>query len=271
MKLVGIIEIRSFQIPASSHTVLFYETEKEMYGRILPFMKEGLDSGEAIIYVSDRDDGRHTREFENFGIDMSTCKGLRIVDVEDWYLDHGRLSGEKVTKKWNDAVHWANESGFKKLRVTGGTSYFFENDMIDQLMNYESSLPKRFPFPNTAICRYKNSDVASHDEGYLFIELLRSHSHVVTPSTVEDIDFPAYYLESINDTLDYIFGEETRKTLLDHLENMYALSRSEIPMKPSEFRKALERLLGAGGTLVDHAILKHLYSKIGLRYDSRGR
>ncbi|MFH0896671.1 MAG: MEDS domain-containing protein, partial [Candidatus Bathyarchaeota archaeon] len=229
--------------------------------------KEGLDSGEAIIYISDKEHGRHKREFENFGIDISVRNGLRIVDVEDWYLDPVSLNREKMIKKWAKAVHLAKESGFKKTRIIGESSYFFENDMMDQLMSYESSLPKSFPFPITAICRYKNSDVASHDDGRLLIELLKIHSNVVTPSIVEEINFPEYYLESINDTLGCIFGEETRQTLLYHIETEYALSRSEIPVKLRDFFKVLESLLGTGGMLVDQAILKNLYNKIGLRYD----
>ena len=261
-------EIRPFQIPASSHAVLFYETEEEMYKWILPFIKEGLENGESVIYVSDGDDVRCQREFENYGIDVKAHKGLMIVDVEDWYLERGNMDKEKVVKKWMDATCMAKELGFRRMRVTGGSTYFFKNDMVGSFMAYERSLPRYFTFPMTVICRYKISDVASYDEGRLLPELLKIHSYVITPNLAEEIDFPEYYLESINETLDSIFGEATRQTLLYHMENKYGLPMSEIPMRTLEFRRALESLLGTGGKLIEHAILKHLYSKTGLRYDS---
>jgi len=259
-------KIGHLKIPSSSHSILFYENEEEKNGQILSFIKDGLDNGEAAIYISDRDDDRYQRLFGNFDIDIKS-KGLRVVDVMDWYLDHGSLNGKKVVKKLNDAMHWANKSGFKKLRVTGGTAYFFENKMVDELMSYELSLPKRFSLPITAICQYKSGDVASHDEGTLLTDLLRVHGTIVTPNLVKEMNFQAYYLEAVEAALDTIFGETTRQALLYHINKKYALPKQDIPVRPLEFRRALESLLGPGGTLVDRAIQKQIYTKIGLRHN----
>lgn len=47
------------------------------------------------------------------------------------------------------------------------------------------------------------------------------------------------------------------------------LEHQEKPFWEESFNSiVLESLLGRGRTLVDQAVLKHLYSKIGLRYDS---
>ena len=254
------------QIPSSSHAVLFYETEEEMYGRILPFIKEGLDNSEAVIYILDEDDIRYQREFENYGIDVKAPKGLTVVHAEDWYLERGSLYSEKVLKKWMDAVYHAKKLGFRELRSTSGYTYFFKNRIVDPWISHEQSLPGYFPFPMRAICRYRVNDLLSYDMGRLLPELLKIHSHVITPNLIEEIDFPSFYLESINEVLNSIFGEAIRKILLSQIESKCALPRSEIPMKLPEFTRALGKLLGTGGKVVERAILTHLYKKIGLRY-----
>lgn len=249
--------------------MLFYESEEEKSEWVLPFVREGLDNGEAVIYVSDEGDVEPIRrEFENLGIDLAH-KGLRIVDSEDWYLEHGRINKERVVEKLMDATRQALKKGYKGLRVTGELSAPFKNNLVEQLIDYESSLPRRFQFPLTAICRYKVSDITSYDKGRHLPDLLRTHHFVITPKLQKVLNFDTYYLELINETLDNIFGDATRQTLLHRLEKTYGLPRSKIPMSTSEFRRALESLLGEGGTMIEETILKKLYDEIGLRYDSR--
>lgn len=257
-------EVKPFELFNSSHAVLFYEDDVEKYQRILPFLKEGLDNGEAVIYISDIGDERYKTEFEDFGINLKH-KGLQIFNVEEWYLDHGNLIPETIIDKWDGIRRWANKSGFKKIRATSETSYFFKNDMVNQFMNYEAGLPKRFKSSMTMICQYRTGDISSYNEGWLLQELLRIHGCIITPDLVQEIDFPTFFMNSVSETLDSILGAEARQTLLYHVEGICAMPRSEIIMRPLEFERTLEYILGSGGKPITHAILMHMYSKIGLK------
>lgn len=264
-------EARTLDIPRSSHAVLFYEREEEKHGVVFPFIKAGLDRGEAAIYLSDEENVETIRRgLEVFGVDVEAHRGLRVVDSEEWYLEHGTMNKRRVVEKWMDAVRQAEKGGYKGLRITGEPTCFFENNLVDSWMDYESSLPRRFDFPMTAICRYKLSDVTSYDEGRLLPDLLRIHNYTITPKLAKEIDFPAYYLDSVNEILGRTLGDTTRQVVLQYLEDTHGLSRLKIPERIPEFRRALEGLLGVGGTSIELEILKDLYNKAGLRYNIRG-
>jgi len=263
------VEKSVLDIPSHSHAVMLYERREEKHGLVFPFIKAGLDKGEAVVYLSDEEDVENIcRELLNFGVDAEGSQGLRVVDSEDWYLEEGSMTKERVFEKFANATRQAEKKGYRGLRVTGEPTYFFKNNLVDMWMDYESSLPRRFDFPMTAVCRYKRSEVTSYDEGRLLPDLLNIHNFVITPKVAKEIEFPEYYFESVNKILSLVLGDTARQALLQYLGNAYGLSRPRILARMPEFSKALEELLGVGGTMIELTILKDLYDKIGLKYDS---
>lgn len=270
MRRIG-FEPRKLDIPRSSHAVLFYEREEEKQRVVFQFVLEGLEKNEAVIYLSDEESVETIRRgLEAFGVEVEACRGLRVIDSVDWYLEQGAIDKRRVVEKWMEAMRQAEEEGYSGLRVTGEPTYFFKNNLVDSWMDYERSLPRRFDLPMTAICRYRLRDLKSYDEGRLLPDLLKIHNYAITPELDKEMNFPAYYLESVNDILNRILGDKTGQVLLYYLESVYGLCRSEIPGRINEFRRSLEDLLGTGGTMIELAILKDLYNKIGLAYDQRG-
>ena len=133
-------------------------------------------------------------------------------------------------------------------------------------MDYESSLPKKFDFPLAAICRYSLDDLISYGDGSLLPELIKIHSHTITSTFAGEVNFQAYYLQSVVESLNRILPKTVSSLFLDYLEMRCQLPRNEIPNKMEEFEKELGKFFGPSGSIImSKHILKNLYSKIGLK------
>jgi len=249
---------------------LFYNSQKEKHQIIFPFIEYGLKKGEAITYLSDERSPRQIiKDMSAFGIDVEKHgkKGaLRILKDEEWYVENGTINKETVAKKWMKALSDATKNGFCGLRVSGEPTYFFRHNILESWMEYERSLPRTFDFPITAFCRYKIRDLASHNMSYL-LELVRIHSHSITSTSIQEVDFRNFLLESVDNTFKHILGETGTHVVYQFLDNECKLPKSSIGDKMYLFNEGLEKLFGVGGKILQKEVLKDVCSKLGITCD----
>ena len=81
-------------------------------------------------------------------------------------------------------------------------------------------------------------------------------------------DFEKLFIEAIDEGLG-VLGESGRQMIFFHLENSYSIKRHEIPKKPEAFAVGLEKIFGAGASVLEKLIVKSLYSKLGLKYEEK--
>ena len=250
--------------------ILFYNSRKEKHQIIFPFIEHGLEKEEAIIYLSDEQSVKQIiKDMSTFGIDVDKHEktgALKVLNGEEWYVENGTINKELVVKKWMKALSDATKNGFSGLRVSGEPTYFFRYNILEPWMEYEKSLPRRFDFPITAICRYKTRDLASHNMSYL-LELLRIHSHLITSTSIQEVDFQNFFLESVDNTFKRILGESGTHAVYRLLENKCKLPKISIADKMDLFNEALNNLFGTGGNVLQKEVLKDICSKLGLTCD----
>jgi len=82
-------------------------------------------------------------------------------------------------------------------------------------------------------------------------------------------DFDKFFIEAVDEGLD-VLGESGRQMIFFHLEKSYSIKRHEIPKKPEAFAAGLEKIFGAGASVLEKLIVKSLYSKLGLKYEDKG-
>ncbi len=260
------------KVPKGSHMILFYNSQKEKHQILFSFIKHGLEKREAIIYLSDERSPRQiTQDISAFGIDVDQHEktgALRILNGEDWYVQNGTINKELVLKKWAKAFSNATANGFCGLRVSGEPTYFLKHNILEPWMEYERSLPRTFDFPITAICRYRTRDLASHNMNYL-VELIKIHSHTITPTSCQNIDFQNFFPESVENAFKHILGESGTHAVYHYIRNEYKLHRSNIANKMSLFNEALNNLFGTGAAVLQEEVLKDVCSKLGLTFNLR--
>lgn len=78
-------------------------------------------------------------------------------------------------------------------------------------------------------------------------------------------EFEKALLKNIDDGL-MVLGESVKQAIYFHLEKMSRLKRDMIADNPEAFSSGLETILGAGAEVIEKAVAKRLYSKLGLEY-----
>jgi PAS domain S-box-containing protein len=73
-------------------------------------------------------------------------------------------------------------------------------------------------------------------------------------------------LTVLDDVLKGVFGEETAKTILRHIEKNKSLRREDIPSRIDDFSLGLAELLGQGGRVLENQVINLLCSTLGMEY-----
>jgi hypothetical protein len=82
-------------------------------------------------------------------------------------------------------------------------------------------------------------------------------------------DFEKLFIEAIDEGLN-VLGESGKQMVFFHLQNSYSVKKHEIPKKPEVFAAGLEKIFGAGASVIEKLILKSLYTKMELKYEDKG-
>jgi hypothetical protein len=84
----------------------------------------------------------------------------------------------------------------------------------------------------------------------------------------QDSDSPFKELfSSAVDRAMLLLGETGRQATYYHLEKAFGIKRNMWHKNPQRFADALEKIFGLGAQLILKAIVKELYSNIGLKYE----
>jgi len=81
-------------------------------------------------------------------------------------------------------------------------------------------------------------------------------------------DFEKLFIEAVDEGLE-VLGESGRQMIFFHLDKSYSIKKREIPKKPEAFATGLEKIFGAGASVLEKLIVKSLYSKLGLKYEDK--
>jgi hypothetical protein len=75
-------------------------------------------------------------------------------------------------------------------------------------------------------------------------------------------------LEAVDEGL-LTLGESGREAVYFHLQNLYGIKKEEIPTKLEKFTEGLHKIFGLGATVIEKAIIKSLYGKMGIKHRER--
>ena len=79
-------------------------------------------------------------------------------------------------------------------------------------------------------------------------------------------DFERLFIEAVDEGLGTL-GESGKHMIFFHLDKNYSIKKHEIPKNPEAFVKGLEKIFGAGASVLEKLIVKSLCSKLGLKYE----
>lgn len=187
------IGIGGLSIPRGTHICAFFRGVAERDEVMVPYLLEGLHSGEKCTCIID--DGveavRATLAAdENVPADAE-ARQLAIRSSKETYLRRGTFSTQEMLDFWDESVSAAlHEEGFPFVRSTGETTWTLKElpDLWD-FLTYEAELNRFLPrYPQVILCLYD----LDHFGGQILVDILKTHPKVLMGGTVLE---NLYYLE----------------------------------------------------------------------------
>ncbi len=197
----------------TNHILSIYENSKEKFDHAFKFLSEGISKNESILLITDELSEEDVlkimeKEYSHLNIPRLRDEGIiTIVSTSKWYFSDNSVNIEKIKSRWKTAVDdtlstksslSSNSSSSKGLRVFADVKAFFranelennkEINYVDELIKYETSLEKRFPFPLNAICAYESEDIAGLDKNQL--QILMQHHGLVHADNYNELVNPS--------------------------------------------------------------------------------
>lgn len=108
-------------LQVGDHLCCFYTSEAERRAALLPFLRQGLERGEQVLYIA----GETCREsirrcLEDAGVDVAGCLArgqLAFLSIEETYLEEGIFDPARMLARLRDLDERAHASGYPALRL----------------------------------------------------------------------------------------------------------------------------------------------------------
>jgi sugar-specific transcriptional regulator TrmB len=126
------------------HRLLLYQSQEVKYKVLFNFLKHRYDAGYMVLYVCSGDSVKDVKEamytlgFDSKLIDSSDA--LRVLEWRNWLLEDGSFNIEKAVDVWDELYSEAEAHGFKGLAATIDMQFFFDNNMLEELEEYEKHI-----------------------------------------------------------------------------------------------------------------------------------
>jgi DcmR-like sensory protein len=159
------------------HVCAFFNSPKEEYETLLPFVRAGLENGERAYHVLPakyRDE--HLQQLRNAGIDVQASQQARQLEValsEETYLRGGRFDKDAMLAFIQEVLQAGPALGFPLTRLVAHAETVLEdgssvNDWVEYEMRLNDVLPR---YDDPVICTYDSNLL----NGSIALDILRTH------------------------------------------------------------------------------------------------
>lgn len=142
------------------HLSFIYKTEEEHRAVLTPFLRQGLERGEKVLYIVDS----HTADTilsylrdDELDVEAYLASGqLVILSSDDVYMHQGIFDPDRLIALFEEETDRALAEGYPALRITGEMTWALRGlPGCERLIEYEARLNKFFPGSQClAICQY---------------------------------------------------------------------------------------------------------------------
>ncbi|ARS89689.1 sensor histidine kinase [Natrarchaeobaculum aegyptiacum] len=235
-------------LESCEHIALFYRDRAERFATVTPFVRQGIERGERVMYVvDDMTDEEVLAELrepddppgDEFGTDVDLEGALEsgqltFHTLEETYLRTGRFDADDMLEVYAQAIEEAREE-YPGLRVTANTNFVLDEEAtLEEFLAYESRVNELFKGEDCiALCHYDCDRIPPE----ILVDVIRTHPHLVYDDTVCHNFYytpPEEFFEPGESTRDV---ERMLYTLVDR-----AQARAELEETIDELEASNERL-----------------------------
>ncbi len=174
------ISLAGSTLGETRHVCAFFGDDEEEYRVLLPFIRDGFDSGDKAIHVinpDQRDD--HLVRLAAAGIDAAAAEKRGQLDVRhstDTYLPDGRFAQERMLSTFEQLAGSAAHEGFARSRIVCRMDWAADRAYVDDVIEFEARVNDVWRrHHDTVICTYH----LRHFTGDAVIDIMRTHPMVI--------------------------------------------------------------------------------------------
>jgi DcmR-like sensory protein len=175
------------------HGCAFFNSPKEEYEILLPFVRAGIDHGERAYHVVPaKYREEHLDRLRKAGIDVEkaqqTCQ-LEVALPEDTYLRDGRFSKDTMLIIIQEALKAGQAFGFPRTRLIAHAETVLQHwSSVNDWVEYETRL-------NYVLPRYDDPVICTYDakllNGSIAFDILRTHPLAIIGGVLHENPFYA--------------------------------------------------------------------------------
>jgi len=213
------------------HIAFLYKTEEEYRTVLSPFLSQGLDRGEKVIYIIDHHNPDAIPDYlSQKGIEISSCPQqgqLLILNAQDIFLQNGTFYPDAIIDLLRIETGKALQEGFNALRITSEVTWALQVIPGSQfLREFENRLNNHFPDSRCiAMCQY---DQRRFDPA-LLVDILYTHPWIVHEKHLAENH---YYIDQREIPENHF--DQAKLNL--HLKNLKLNNENENRLRKSESR-----------------------------------
>ena len=181
-------------IETRCHVCAFFQRSNEEYPILIPFLKEGVETGDTVVEILDpAHRSEHVRRLTEAGVPVKKVLGRGQLDLREWqdtYLRTGRFDRHDMTALLQDIAMAGERRGTGVTRLWAEMQWAAE-ELLDvrELVEYEAGLNRMLPRHDiAAVCSYDVTRFRSS----VVMDLLRMHPLVIVGGALRQNPF---YLE----------------------------------------------------------------------------
>ena len=173
------------------HLCAFFSSQEEQYEFLLPFVKEGFESGERGFHIVDptRVD-EHRQQLVSSGIavdDLETDGRLELRTWQQAYLRGERFDQHAMLELIEEVLKAGGARGLPLTRLVANMEWaLLDQPGVEDLVEYESRLNYVLPkYQDPVICTY---DLSKFGAG-IAMDILRTHPVAIVGGLVHENPF----------------------------------------------------------------------------------
>ena len=192
-----------------SHVCAFFNNREDEYRLLLPFVRDGLERGEKIVYTIDPERrAEHTERLATWGIDAPTLLRNGRLELRTWsdtHLLEGYFDQHRTLKLFEEVVKNARRDGFPLTRFVTHMEWALKNEkQITDLLEYEARAneiwERQEGATNPVICTYDLTKFG----GDVVVDVMRTHPMIIIGGILQENPFyvpPQQFLRELRERL----------------------------------------------------------------------
>jgi hypothetical protein len=163
------------------HACAFFHTREEEYQIVLPFVKDGLDTGDKNYQFVDKGHrAERLARLKESGIDTASAEQSGLLEVLSWedaYLRGGRFDQRAMLALIEDVLNAGKQQGFGLTRLWANMEWALEDfPGVHDIVEYESRLNYILPnYDQVVVCTYDLTKFGAA----VVMDILRTHPQVI--------------------------------------------------------------------------------------------